>query len=235
MSFRVSSIENATTAMGVAFLKRYVPVAKVHWNGCHFDDAVPAQYLLNLAAVTAITRQPAVVQKALVNQRRTLRLAPMASPDWCERSAVGVGGGAGRNRHHHLSQSNTEKMAHTLPSDPSKAYRPRKSGGASNYRDVAWGRLTSHYLSFFTSALLTDIRLTTKRKRQPMKLIRMPEVIARVGLQKTAIYDRIEQETFPKPIKLGSASTWIDHEITSWIEQQIELSRPGSTSTTSAS
>ena len=67
-----------------------------------------------------------------------------------------------------------------------------------------------------------------------MKLIRLPEVMARVGLKKTAIYDRIQCKAFPAPVKLGGASTWPEHEITSWIQLQISMSRPLGTGTSIA-
>jgi len=45
-------------------------------------------------------------------------------------------------------------------------------------------------------------------------LLRLPSVIERVGLQRTAIYDRISCGLFPAPIKLGPrASVWPAHEV----------------------
>ena len=52
------------------------------------------------------------------------------------------------------------------------------------------------------------------------RLLRMPQVLDRVGLKKTVIYERIKAGTFPKPIKLGSASAWQAHEIEAWIAGQ---------------
>lgn len=49
------------------------------------------------------------------------------------------------------------------------------------------------------------------------RLLRMPQVLDRVGLKKTVIYERIKAGTFPKPIKLGSASAWHAQEIEAWI------------------
>lgn len=49
------------------------------------------------------------------------------------------------------------------------------------------------------------------------RLLRMPQVLDRVGLKKTVIYERIKAGTFPKPIKLGSASAWHAQEIDAWI------------------
>lgn len=42
---------------------------------------------------------------------------------------------------------------------------------------------------------------------------------------KTVIYERIKAGTFPKPIKLGSASAWPEHEVENWIAQQVEEQR----------
>lgn len=45
-------------------------------------------------------------------------------------------------------------------------------------------------------------------------LIRLPTVIARVGLQRTAIYDRISSGLFPAPVKLGTrTSVWPENEV----------------------
>lgn len=51
-------------------------------------------------------------------------------------------------------------------------------------------------------------------------LLRMPQVLDRVGLKKTVIYERIKAGTFPKPIKLGSASAWHANEIDAWIYEK---------------
>lgn len=57
------------------------------------------------------------------------------------------------------------------------------------------------------------------------RLLRMPQVLDRVGLKKTVIYERIKAGSFPKPIKLGSASAWPEHEVEAWIAQQVEEQR----------
>lgn len=57
------------------------------------------------------------------------------------------------------------------------------------------------------------------------RLLRMPQVIDLVGLKKTVIYERIKAGSFPKPIKLGSASAWPEHEVEAWISQQVEEQR----------
>lgn len=57
------------------------------------------------------------------------------------------------------------------------------------------------------------------------RLLRLPQVKAMVGLGRSSIYDRIKKEAFPKPIKLGRLSGWIETEVEAWISQQIEASR----------
>lgn len=57
------------------------------------------------------------------------------------------------------------------------------------------------------------------------RLLRMPQVIDRIGLKKTVIYERIKEGTFPKPVKLGSASVWPENEVDAWIAQQVRQAR----------
>jgi len=53
------------------------------------------------------------------------------------------------------------------------------------------------------------------------RLIRLPEVITTVGFQKSTIWSRIKDGTFPKPYKLGvRISAWKLSEINLWIEEQ---------------
>ena len=50
------------------------------------------------------------------------------------------------------------------------------------------------------------------------RLIRLPEVMARVGLKRSAIYQRMSQGRFPKSRSLGGKCTvWVEAEIDAWI------------------
>lgn len=50
------------------------------------------------------------------------------------------------------------------------------------------------------------------------KILRLPQVIERVGLKKTAIYNMIAMGEFPKQVKLSShASGWLESDIQTWI------------------
>lgn len=54
------------------------------------------------------------------------------------------------------------------------------------------------------------------------RLIRLTAVQERVGLGRTAVYKLIKDGQFPRPVKVGAASAWIDVEITRWIERLAE-------------
>jgi prophage regulatory protein len=50
------------------------------------------------------------------------------------------------------------------------------------------------------------------------RLLRLPEVIARVGLKRSAIYQRMNDGRFPRSRSLGPKCTvWIESEIDAWI------------------
>ncbi|WP_375737718.1 helix-turn-helix transcriptional regulator [Pseudomonas boanensis] len=52
------------------------------------------------------------------------------------------------------------------------------------------------------------------------RLIKIEEVMAQVGMGKTKIYEMLQFEEFPAPIKLGRYSRWSQIEIQNWIEEQ---------------
>ncbi|MHC1660598.1 helix-turn-helix transcriptional regulator [Stenotrophomonas maltophilia] len=56
----------------------------------------------------------------------------------------------------------------------------------------------------------------------PSRLLRRAEVLARVGIAKSTLYSRISAGKFPKPVHLGSSVRWVESEIDSWIQDQME-------------
>lgn len=55
-------------------------------------------------------------------------------------------------------------------------------------------------------------------KAKPPRLIRLPEVMDRVGLRRTAIYERMKAGTFPKSRSLGPrCSVWVEAEIDEFV------------------
>jgi prophage regulatory protein len=62
----------------------------------------------------------------------------------------------------------------------------------------------------------------------PLRLLRLPDVIERVGLRRTAIYELIRLGAFPAPIKLGRrCAVWPSDVIGEWVRDRIaEARRP---------
>jgi prophage regulatory protein len=53
------------------------------------------------------------------------------------------------------------------------------------------------------------------------ELLRLPAVIRRVGLRKTAIYEKIRRAEFPKPVAIGvRARAWRASDINTWIAER---------------
>lgn len=60
---------------------------------------------------------------------------------------------------------------------------------------------------------------TFDKTKSPTRMLRLPEVMHRVGLKKSSIYDGIQKETFPKPIKLSRrAVCWPESQITDYLQ-----------------
>lgn len=52
------------------------------------------------------------------------------------------------------------------------------------------------------------------------RLIKIEEVMLQIGMGRTKLYDMIQLEEFPAPVKLGRYSRWSQLEVQDWIEQQ---------------
>ena len=59
-----------------------------------------------------------------------------------------------------------------------------------------------------------------EEKRMDAKIIRLPQVKEMVGLGTTKVYEMIKNGEFPKQVKLGRASGWIESEIKAWIDER---------------
>ncbi|EPO9974536.1 TPA: helix-turn-helix transcriptional regulator [Pseudomonas aeruginosa] len=65
----------------------------------------------------------------------------------------------------------------------------------------------------------------------PLKILRIKDVQARIGLARSTIYDRLDirspryDSSFPKPVKIGrSAIGWLEPSINQWIMERTEES-----------
>jgi len=62
--------------------------------------------------------------------------------------------------------------------------------------------------------------------KQTLRILRLPEVINRVGLKRAAIYQYVDRGLFPKQINLGPRAVgWLEHEIDAWVLARIEVTR----------
>lgn len=54
-------------------------------------------------------------------------------------------------------------------------------------------------------------------------LLRMPDVMSRLGLKKSAIYNMVNEGTLTSPVKMGKkTSLWPDYEVQAVVEAIIE-------------
>ncbi len=57
-------------------------------------------------------------------------------------------------------------------------------------------------------------------------ILRLPQVKARTGLSRSAIYQKATRGIFPKPVSLGARAVgWLEAEIEDWLAQQVKRSR----------
>lgn len=62
----------------------------------------------------------------------------------------------------------------------------------------------------------------------PHRMLRLRQVLDRVGLSRATIYNRIAAGTFPKAINLGGQSVgWLESEVIDWLEARIAASPGG--------
>ena len=73
-----------------------------------------------------------------------------------------------------------------------------------------------------------DDKCDRTEKREQVRFLRLPEVLARTGLSRSTIYVRLDQGRFPKPVSLGARAVgWIEAEVDQWIRERIDQSRVG--------
>ena len=68
---------------------------------------------------------------------------------------------------------------------------------------------------------------TKNATSMPRKFLTFKQVSDRVSLSRSPLYRRIREGTFPKPVKLGAMSRWVESEIEMWMAAQV-IARDGS-------
>lgn len=59
------------------------------------------------------------------------------------------------------------------------------------------------------------------------RLLRLPAVLNKVGLGRTAVLDRVKRGDFPAPVKIGRATLWREAEVSAWVIAQVRTHREG--------
>ena len=59
----------------------------------------------------------------------------------------------------------------------------------------------------------------------PGRLIRLPAVLALVGLQRSAWLDLVQKGKAPQKIRIGRATLWVESEVQAFIAERIRESR----------
>jgi prophage regulatory protein len=76
--------------------------------------------------------------------------------------------------------------------------------------------MTSNRKTYDEGAISAEVSLASA---PPPRLLRLPEVMNRVGLRRSAIYQRMSEGRFPKCRSLGpKCSVWLEAEINAWID-----------------
>jgi prophage regulatory protein len=60
--------------------------------------------------------------------------------------------------------------------------------------------------------------------QEKLSILRRKQVEKRTGLSRSTIYLRIQEGTFPRPIKLGARAVgWLENEIEAWLTARMEI------------
>jgi prophage regulatory protein len=58
------------------------------------------------------------------------------------------------------------------------------------------------------------------------RLLRLPQVQARVNMSRSWMYDQVKKKNFPAPVQIGPNSVgWRERDIDAWLEQRIGASQ----------
>ncbi|WP_228736334.1 helix-turn-helix transcriptional regulator [Xanthomonas euvesicatoria] len=101
-----------------------------------------------------------------------------------------------------------------MPSPPGKAARRQAPHQPK-------GSLQSHAagLSHFKEAMTTQPQTTL-----PYHFMRLPEVIATVGVSKSTLYAWAAAGKFPKPVQFpgGNIAAWVSTEVAAWMSAAVD-------------
>ncbi len=59
------------------------------------------------------------------------------------------------------------------------------------------------------------------------RVLRITDVVDRVGLSRSTVYLLIKMKSFPAPAKIGACSCWLISDIDNWIENKFSMQDGG--------
>lgn len=69
----------------------------------------------------------------------------------------------------------------------------------------------------------------TPTHHNPIKLLRLPQVMEITGLRKTKIYELNAERAFPRRVRITAHSVgWVEAEVQAWLAQRVESSTQAS-------
>ena len=60
-----------------------------------------------------------------------------------------------------------------------------------------------------------------------LRILRITDVVERVGLSRSTVYLLIKLKAFPAPVKIGGCSCWLICDIENWIEKKFSMRNGG--------
>ena len=68
---------------------------------------------------------------------------------------------------------------------------------------------------------LLEVRQPQPELTKPPRILRLPEVTARVGLGRSSVWRMVQNSEFPQPIRLSKRAVgWLDQEVDSWLNSR---------------
>lgn len=69
----------------------------------------------------------------------------------------------------------------------------------------------------------TVVLPTNHQPQSSIRILRLPDVMKRVGLCRASIYAHMTSGTFPRSISLGARAVgWLEHEVDAWLAAKIQ-------------
>ena len=104
------------------------------------------------------------------------------------------------------------------------AIRPQKPASAITQRRGRNKRLTTLRPAPRPTRTFADaLNLLPSTSRVPIHILRLPEVMKRVGICRASIYQYMASGLFPQTISLGARAVgWLEHEIDAWLAVRIQ-------------